>query len=54
MSKITVEQLDDLKRKMEDAKVMYLKYAGAVEVMESILNPPPPAPKEVEKVKKKK
>tara|TARA_E500000305_G_C4024403_1_gene240904 strand:+ start:919 stop:1080 length:162 start_codon:yes stop_codon:yes gene_type:complete len=50
---ITEQQLNDLKGKMEEAKVLYLKYAGAVEVMESMLSMPP-IPKEPEKVVKKK
>ena len=41
MSKeITEAQLDELKGKMEEAKVLYLKYVGAVEVMESLLSLP--------------
>ena len=53
MSDISSAHLDELKDKMEQAKVLYLKYLGAIEVVESILNPPKPEePKKEPKLKK--
>ena len=47
---VTESHLKELKDKMEQAKVLYLKYVGAVEVMEGLLS----APIKEEKVTKPK
>ena len=44
---VTKEQLQELKDKEEQTKTLFLKYQGAIEVLESILNAP-----KVEKPKK--
>ena len=38
MSEVTEAQLKELIEKQEQAKVLYLKYVGAVEALTSILN----------------
>tara|TARA_B100001094_G_C18169812_1_gene794389 strand:+ start:1175 stop:1339 length:165 start_codon:yes stop_codon:yes gene_type:complete len=52
MAEITEEQLNELKGKMEETKVLYLKYVGAVEVMESLMSIPS-VPEKSKKVLKK-
>lgn len=37
MSEITDKTIEELRKQAEQAKVIYLKYQGALEVMESLL-----------------
>lgn len=51
MSEVTKEHIAEMKEKMEQAKVLFLKYSGALEVLESIVNIPT-KDKKVAKTKK--
>tara|TARA_E500000305_G_C3883770_1_gene171006 strand:- start:300 stop:464 length:165 start_codon:yes stop_codon:yes gene_type:complete len=51
---ITKEHLGNLKTKMEEAKTIYLKYVGAVEIFESLLQETVEKPKKEQKVAKAK
>ena len=50
MSEITNKTIEELKKQAEQAKVIYLKYQGALEVMQSLLD----ESKEKKTVKSKK
>ena len=49
---VTLENLEEIKSKREEAKTIYLKWAGAVEVLESLLQSVPKEPKEPKVIKK--
>tara|TARA_B100001094_G_C17782612_1_gene600460 strand:+ start:263 stop:415 length:153 start_codon:yes stop_codon:yes gene_type:complete len=48
---VTKEVINEIKDKMEQAKVLYLKYMGALEVLES-MGPKPETAKKPSKAKK--
>lgn len=40
MSEVTEQHIKEIKDKMEQSRIIYLKYAGALEVLESIVSAP--------------
>ena len=51
---VTNETITALRTKMEEAKTIYLKWAGALEVMESMMEEQPKETKIIKKDKKVK
>jgi hypothetical protein len=54
MSEVNEAQLQELIEKREQAKVLFLKYTGAVEALQSILSQPKPEKKSKKESKAKK